>query len=723
MYNRLCMAFFFISCTLFTLSAQTRFFSSDQLFKNNTANVVQAIPVVRWIDDNHISITRRTAADTALRSFSYDINTGTETPVQRSGGMRRNMDTGGRRIIIERNDLYLSVNGNLTRLTTSAEEEKNPTFSPDSSYIAYTRNNNLFTYNFSTEKETRLTSDGSATTLNGYASWVYYEEIFGRPTRYRAFWWNPNSKQLCYMHFDESMVPMFPIYNSEGQHGFVEQTRYPKAGDKNPEVKVGFVSPDGGPTTWADFNDKDDQYFGWPIWRPDGSSLLVQWINRGQDDLRIYDVNPTSGTKKIFYEEEQKTWVDLEDGAGGRISFFNNGKNFLLKSDKTGWNHLYLYTSEGKLQNAVTSGDFSVKDILLSDFTNGVIYFTARKENSTHIDFYSVRLNGKDLKRLTAGNYNYSTIQMSPAGKNFIAAYSNATTPTTIALYDNAGKLIKQLADTKGADFSTYALAKTELLRIKSEDGKFDLPALVTWPTNMQTGKRYPVLISIYGGPDAGTVMDSWNWTANRQWMAQEGLIQIALDHRASGHFGKIGVNYMHRNLGYWELKDYSTMVKYLINKGYADSAKICITGFSYGGYMTCLALTQYSDVFTHGMAGGSVTDWKLYDSHYTEKFMDTPAENGEGYKIGSPLTYIDKYKGMLQIVHGTMDDNVHMQNSMQLINALEDKKKNFEMMLYPGGRHGWANLPAKNDHFTNLKTAFIYKYLLEKPVPEGLLK
>lgn len=706
--------------------AQSKTFTDEQLLKNNVSNVVLGTPIVRWTDDGHISITRRSVTDTALRSFSYNMATGLETEVQRTAnmGMRRNMEaTGGKRIVVERNDLYLSDNGNLTRLTTSGDEEKNPTFSPDSNYIAYTRNNNLFTYNFTTKKETQLTSDGTATTLNGYASWVYYEEIFGRPTRYRAFWWNPNSKQLCYMHFDESMVPMFPIYNSEGQHGFVEQTRYPEAGDKNPEVKVGFVSPNGGATAWADFNDKDDQYFGWPIWRPDGSSVLVQWINRGQDDLRIYDVNPATGTKKIFYEEEQKTWVDLEDGAGGRITFFNNGKNFLLKSDKTGWAHLYLYTSDGKLQNAVTSGSFSVKDILLSDFKNGIIYFTARKENSTRIDFYSVRLNGKDLKRLTTGDYNYTSIQLSPSGKNFLATYNNATTPPATALYDNTGKLIKQIADTKGPDFNNYTLAKTELLRIKSEDGKFDLPALVTWPANMQSGKHYPVLISIYGGPDAGTVMDNWAWSANRQWYAQEGLIQIALDHRASGHFGKAGVNYMHRDLGNWELKDYSTMVKYLINKGYADPAKICITGFSYGGYMTCLALTQYSDVFTHGMAGGSVTDWQLYDSHYTEKFMDTPAENPEGYKNGSPLTYIDKYKGMLQIVHGTMDDNVHMQNSIQLISALEDKKKNFEFMLYPGGRHGWPNLPAKNDHFANLKSTFIYKYLLEKPVPQGLLK
>jgi len=246
---------------------------------------------------------------------------------------------------------------------------------------------------------------------------------------------------------------------------------------------------------------------------------------------------------------------------------------------------------------------------------------------------------------------------------------------------------------------------------------------MVTWPANMDPNKKYPMLISIYGGPNAGTVYDTWSWSASRQWYAQEGLIQVAFDHRASGHFGKAGISLMHRQLGKWELIDYTTMAKWFINKGYADPERICMTGFSYGGYMTCLALTKGSDVFKYGMAGGSVTDWKLYDSHYTEKFMDEPKNNADGYKDGSPLNYVKNYKGTLLIVHGTMDDNVHLQNSIQLVAALEDQKKDFELMLYPGGRHGWRNLPERNVHFENLKTKFIYRYLIKKEVPEGFLK
>ena len=524
------------------------------------------------------------------------------------------------------------------------------------------------------------------------------------------------------MHFDESMVQMFPIYSSEGQHGFIEETRYPKPGDKNPEVKLGFVSADGGNTTWADFNPKEDQYFGWPVWRIDGSSLLVQWINRGQDHLKIFDVNPGSGGKKIMYEEQQKTWVDLEDRAGQRFTFLKSKPAFILESDKTGWNHLYLHNNDGSLINPITSGDFTVLSTELIDEKNGLVYFTARgKENTARIDLYSVKLNGADLKRLTFGEFDHSQVRVSPNGKYFVTTYSNTTTPFKMSLVDNKGKIVRELGDAKGSAMGEYQIAKTEFIRIKSADGLFELPAQVTWPANMDPNKKYPMLVDIYGGPNAGNTWDRWSWNATREMYAQEGLIHVKFDHRASGHFGKAGVNYMHRNLGFWEMQDYMQMAKWFIQKGYADPTKIAITGFSYGGYMSTYALTYGSSVFTHAMAGGSVVDWSLYDSHYTEKFMDTPAENPDGYKSSSVLSHIDKFKGTLQLVHGTMDDNVHMQNSIQLASALQDKGKDFEFMLYPGGRHGWGG--AKGNHFNNLKTKFIYKHLLEKEVPKGMLR
>jgi len=713
--------FVFVLCGIVG-SAQVKSLSIAELVNNQLpADFKQTLPVfVKWMNDDQVMLKLAIPPAKEAANYILDIPSGNytlATPDQLKGTMPPSRST-----FIKDGKLFYKEGTRQIQVTQDAAEVKNPMFSPDSTYIAYTKANDLYTYHIPTSKETRLTFDGTSTTLNGYASWVYWEEIFGRPTRFRAFWWSPNSKTIAYMHFDESMVPMFPIYNSEGQNGFLEETRYPKSGAKNPEVKVGFVDAAGGTTTWADFNSKDDQYFGWPIWRKDGSSMLVQWINRGQDHLKVYDVNPSSGVKKIMYEEEQKTWVDLEDNAGERFHFLQKQEAFILESDKTGWKHLYLYKNDGTLINPITSGNYTVQNLDFVDENTGWIYFTAKGiENSARTDYYKVQLNGKNLTRLTFGDYHHAQIRLSPGGKYFITTYSNATTPTKMTLVNNEGKIVKELGDSKGTAMSTFKLAKTELIRIKSADGLFDLPALVTWPENMQPGKKYPMLVSIYGGPNAGTVTDSWNWTANRQMYAQEGLIQVAFDHRASGHFGKAGVNYMHRNLGYWEMQDYMQMARWFIKNGQADSTRICITGFSYGGYMSCYALTYGADVFTHAMAGGSVVDWKLYDSHYTEKFMDSPQENPEGYKTSSVLSYIDKYKGVLQIVHGTMDDNVHMQNSIQLISALQDKGKQFEFMLYPGGRHGWGG--EKGVHFNNLKTRFIYQHLIQKPIPAGLVK
>jgi dipeptidyl-peptidase-4 len=509
--------------------------------------------------------------------------------------------------------------------------------------------------------------------------------------------------------------------DGNGQHGYVEKVRYPKAGDPNPAVKVGVASPDGGNIVWADFNEKDDQYFGLPYWTPDGSALWVQWMPRTQDNLKIFSVNPTSGAKQVLYQETQKTWIDLDD-EGSRIKFLANGKGFLLFSDQTGWRHLYHYDMTGKLVNAVTTGKYTVLDIEYVDEKNSVVYFTARGlENTARHDLYRVNLNGKNLLRLTFGDYNHGEISLSPDASYFVTTYSNVSTPAKATLVNNKGKIIKDLGEAKAAEFDQYELAKTELLRVKSDDGLYELPMRVVWPLNMDKSKKYPVLISIYGGPNAGTCWDGWSLNGNQQWYAKEGLIQVVMDHRASGHFGKEGVNYMHRNLGYWEMKDYSTMVKWLVDNGSADPTKICITGFSYGGYMSCYALTYGADVFTHAMAGGSVTDWTYYDTHYTEKLMDTPAENPDGYKSSSVLTHVSKFKGTLQIVHGIIDDNVHLQNTINFTSKLQDAKKEFELMTYSGGRHGWPG--NKWLHYTNMKTKFIYTNLLGKEMPATLRK
>ena len=716
-YNRPAVLGLFLLIS-FNVFPQIKQLTDTQYFKGNFNGIINSLPAItRWTDDSHFLLTKNS------KVYIIDAASGTEREAT-DADTKANTSPLKPAVYISRNDLYIKINNEEIQLTNDTLKEVNPTMSPDGNYVAFTKKNDLYSININTKKETRLTEDGSDVILNGYASWVYTEEILGRRSEYRSFWWSPDSKHIAFFRTDDSPVPVYTITDGTGQHGYVETERYPKVGDKNPQVKVGIVIPEArsGNIIWAEFNQMDDQYFGLPYWKPDGSALLVQWMNRKQNNLKIWEVNPSDGSKKLFYNESQKTWIDLDD-EGARITFLENEKGLILFCDSSGWRHMYYYDMNGKLINPVTSGKFTVTDLNYVDEKKGIVYFTARKENTARRDFYRINLDGKKLQRLTFGDFNHTVINLSPGGSYFITSYSNISTPPKMALVSNTGKMIKELADAKAPDFSNYQLAKTEIVRVKSDDGLYDLPMKVTWPLNMDKTKKYPVIIYIYGGPNAGTVMDTWTLNGIQQWYAKDGLIQVAMDHRASGHFGKEGVNYMYHNLGYWEIKDYSTMVKWLIANGNADTAKICITGFSYGGYITCYALTYGAGLFTYGMAGGSVTDWSLYDTHYTERYMGTPADNAEGYKNSSPLTYVDQYKGMLQIVHGVMDDNVHMQNSLQLIAKLEDQKKDFEFMVYPGGRHGWPNFPSRTAHFQNLKTKFIYKYLLEKDVPKGLLK
>jgi len=415
------------------------------------------------------------------------------------------------------------------------------------------------------------------------------------------------------------------------------------------------------------------------------------------------------------YDEKQKTWIDLDED--DRLEFLPLNLGWIMKSDKDGWQNLYLFDDNGKFVSQLTSGNFWGTTIVKVEPKSKTLFFRARKENSARYDLYKVGLDGKGLSRLTFGDYSHDQISISPNARYYITTYSNSSTPYKMALVDMKGKVIRELADAKGPGFDNYNIPKTELKFAKSADGLFDLPIQITYPTNFDPNKKYPVLISVYGGPNAGTVYDRWKSVGgSTQWWAQEGLIQVSFDNRSSGHFGKNGLNYIHRQLGKFEIEDYMSCANWLKQQSWVDANKICITGGSFGGYITCMALTYGADVFPYGIANSSVTDWSLYDTHYTERFMDTPKENPDGYKVTSVLSYTDKYKGLIRIIHGTSDDNVHMQNSIQLIDKLEDGKKHFEFMLYPDQRHGIGGMKGQHNQLETYQ--FIYTNLLNKPMP-----
>lgn len=612
-------------------------------------------------------------------------------------------------ILSKDNNLYLfeKATKKLRQLTANPELEQNPTFSPDNKQIAFTRKGNLYTVNLETGLETTLSTDGSEVVYNGWASWVYYEEILGRSSNYKAFWWSPDSKQIAYLRFDDSPVPVFPIYRSTGVHGELEKMHYPKVGDPNPLVALGICNLETNQTTWVDTDKNVDQYIAWPFWTKDSKQLLFQQMPRDQNKIELFLANPKDGSIKKVYEESRPTWVEFFQD----IYMLEDNSGFILRSYKNDWYNLYHYDFEGKLTTSITDVKWRINTIENVDEKNKVIYFSGTGTVNTDVHFFSVNLDGSKLKQLTKGTGSHYAA-LSPNNDYFVDRYSSISRPPSSVLYDNKGKEIRSINQQEMPEFNAKEHHKMELFRIQSTDGKFDLPVTWTLPNNFDKNKKYPVVFNIYGGPDAGGVSDIWRgWNGNS--LTEMGIIVVSVAHRGSGKFGKAGLDYMHRNLGKWEMEDYFALVNWLKKQPFVDASRMGITGGSYGGYLSALALTYGADYFTHGIANLSVIDWQLYDNVYTERYMDTYEQNPKGYDQGSVLSYVEQYKGKLLITHGLMDDNVHVQNSIQLIDKLQDAGKEFEMMFYPNERHGWGGPKGKHD--SALKESFWKRAFFEE--------
>lgn len=443
----------------------------------------------------------------------------------------------------------------------------------------------------------------------------------------------------------------------------------------------------------------------------------MQWLNRAQTNLKLFAVDPQSGNKREIYDEKQSTWVSLGDGV--TIRFLEDGKHFILRSYRSGWPQFYLHELNGREVGRMTNGEYICGYVVKTDPKKNIAWFTARKDNSARRDLYEVKLNGKNLRRVTQGDYDYTGFEFSPGNKYIVAVRSNSNSPEQLVVMDLQGKIIRELGNIKGTGFDEYAIPKKVFTRVKSTDGRYDLPVIITYPTGFDSTRKYPMVLSIYGGPNAGKVYDNWNMPLADIWWAQEGVIQVSADNRSSGHFGKKGMDEIHRRTGIPEIEDFMAVGRWLKRQQWADTSRLAITGFSFGGYMTCMALTYGSDVFNYGLAHWPNTRWELYDTHYTERYMDTPEENPEGYRITAVASYANRYKGFLRIVHGTADDNVHPQHVLQLADTLQNLGKHFELMMYPGEVHGFRG--EKWLHNKNEVARFYYQYLLNKPLPDFL--
>jgi dipeptidyl-peptidase-4 len=615
-------------------------------------------------------------------------------------------------VIIKDNDLYFFSLGDkeLKRLTNDNIPEVNARFSPDGKKLAYTKNKDLYVYDLSAGKEIRITSDASDKIYNGYASWVYMEEILGRASRYAAFWWSPDASKIAYLRTDETDVPLFTLNRldeADGIHGLIEATHYPKPGDPNPKVKMGIADITSAKTTWIKTDYSIDQYIAWPFWTPDSKKLAIQVLNRDQNEIRIILADPSTGDYSQIYNDKRKTWVEFYED----IYVMKNGTGFIIRNYKNDWENLYYYGWDGKLIKQLTDFNFRVTAIDRVDEDLKMVYFSATGPESTDIHAFRAGLDGKDPLQLTSGSGTHN-VSISPKGTYYLDTWNSIVSPGSIIEYNKSGKLLKEIYKFDQPVFDPSKNSKPELLKIMTSDGLFNMPAIITYPLNFDPSKKYPVIFAIYGGPDFKNVSNRWQGN-NPSWNSQNGIITFTVDHRGSGQFGKKGLDYLHRSLGKWEILDYEDAVKWLRSKPFVDSTRIGITGSSYGGYMTCLALTKGAGYWTHGFAGSSVTDWRLYDDVYTERYMDTPDDNPEGYKEASTLTFAKNYVGKLYLTHGDLDDNVHMQNSIYLISKLEDEGKAFQFMLYPNGRHGWGG--AKATHSKNEANNFWLKNFFGK--------
>jgi dipeptidyl-peptidase-4 len=639
-------------------------------------------------------------------------------------------------LINDYNDLwYYDISSRvLRRLTNNKEDEKEADVSPDGKWVSFVRGNNLFVVDVAKGNEKQLTRDGregDKAIYNGYLDWVYEEELYGRGQK-RAYWWSPDSKSIAFLHLDESPVPKFIIPNDIPQDQDVETTFYPQAGDPNPVVKLGIadvgkmtIMPNIGrvpkvgerlPPSLLRVGDAvrfvdtsqyqpNDLLIARVAWSTDSRVVTFQALNREQTYLDLNAATMDGKVKKLF-TETTPAWVEVYDDP----MFLKDGGSAIWESARNGWKHLYLYDNNAKLVRPLTSGKWEVRSLYGVDEKNGWVYFSATKDSPTAENIYRVRLTGGDPERLSQGE-GWHAAAFNKTFTHYVEAWSDANTPTQTRLFSSDGKLARVINENKVDALAQYKLSRWESLQVPTRDG-FKMEAMMLKPVDFDPSKKYPVLEFNYSGPHAPSVANRWSGTRGMwfQMLAEKGYIVWICDNRSASGKGEESVWPVYKRMGELELRDHEDGVAYLKSLPYVDGSRIALHGWSFGGFMTTYAMT-HSNVYKLGIAGGIVSDWRNYDSIYTERYMLTPQNNAEGYDRTSNLKAAKNLSGRLLLIHGGIDDNVHLQNLTQFIYELQKADKHFDLMYYPTQRHGLTN-PALVKHWYTMMTDYLDRNL-----------
>ena len=579
--------------------------------------------------------------------------------------------------------LYDIASKSLTKLVDFQIQE--PTFSPDGTKIAYAKENNLYVYDVASKKSTAVTTDGKKNAvINGITDWVYEEEF----AFVRAFDWSKDSKKLAYIRFDESQVPEFSMsIFKKDLYPTIETFKYPKAGEKNSVVSLHIYDAAGNTSKKVDLGNYNDFYIARMQWTNDNNTLSAQVLNRHQDNLDLLFVDGTTAVAKVVLNEKDKAYVDVTDN----LTFLKDN-SFIWTSEKDGFNHIYVYDKTGKLKNQVTKGNWEIVSYYGFDEKTKTIFYQSTENGSINRDIYRIGLDGKNKTRLTT-KVGTSAATFSPNFQYFITTFSSNLQPITYTLNEaKTGKEIQVIENNQAlADkLKAYNLPAKEFFVLKTAKGN-ELNAWILKPKDFDPSKKYPVFMYQYSGPGSQQVNNDWN-NSDDYWflsLTQQGYIVACVDGRGTGFKGADFKKVTQKELGKYEVEDQIDAAKVIGEYPYVDASRIGIFGWSYGGFMASNCIFQGNDVFKMAIAVAPVTNWRFYDSVYTERYMQTPEENASGYDQNSPINHVSKLKGKFLLIHGSGDDNVHVQNSMQMMEALIQANKQFDSQIYPDKAHG----------------------------------